>query len=51
MQFLHLSTREPLDSAPIAPIAPIAQSATPKTADRLGPKLNQAIGSQHRQNP
>jgi len=45
MQFLHLSTREPLDSAPIA------QSATPKTADRLGPKLNQAIGSQHRQNP
>jgi len=48
MQFLHLSTREPLDSAPIAPIA---QSATPKTADRLGPKLNQAIGSQHRQNP
>lgn len=48
MQFLHLSTRELLDSAPIAPIA---QSATPKTADRLVQFWAEAIGSQHRQSP
>jgi hypothetical protein len=47
-EFHAFSAFKHLSAARFRPDRPVSH---PKTADRLGPKMNQAIGSQNRQNP